>query len=41
MLVLCNYSVAGVDLTQKSGLLSGGMLIVMLLQTLLAYDIFF
>lgn len=40
MLVLCNYSVAGVDLTQKSGLLSGGMLIVMLLQTLLAYDIF-
>ena len=40
MLVLCNYSVAGVDLSQKSGLLSGGMLIVMLLQTLLAYDIF-
>lgn len=40
MLVLCNYSVAGLNLTQESGLLSGLMLLIMLLQTLLSYDIF-
>ena len=39
MLVLCNYSIAGLDLTENTRLLSAAMLVVLVLQVLLALDI--